>query len=220
MTSALPFTPAAFFDLFAVYNRTLWPIVGAIWLAALALVWAAWRDPIRYNRALTALLAALWAWNAIVYHGWLFTRINPAAWLFAGLFALEAGLLAAAARQGLSFFAAGGRAPRAGLLLAAYAFAYPLLTVASGHRYPAGPDLRGPVPNRHSYDRTVSDRACGAPASRSSPGDVECDRRLGSHSARRADRLRAVGRRLDARRGGPAALFAPHHSKLARVNHA
>ena len=146
MTSALPFTPAAFFELFADYNERLWPIVVAIWLAALALAWASWRDPIRYNRALTALLAALWAWNAIVYHGWLFTRINPAAWLFAGLFALEAGLLAAAAGQGLSFFASGGRAPRAGLLLAAYAFAYPLLTVASGHRYPAVPTFAVPCP--------------------------------------------------------------------------
>jgi len=146
MASALPFTPQAFFELFAVYNETLWPIVAAIWLVTMAAVLAAQHDPARHGRSLTALLAALWAWNAAVYQAWLFTRINPAAWLFAGLFAIEAALLATAAREGLSFFSRDGLAPRAGVLLIVYAFAYPLLTVASGHPYPAAPTFAVPCP--------------------------------------------------------------------------
>jgi len=146
MALGLPFTPQAFFELFVVYNETLWPIVAAIWLVMMAAVVAAQRDPARYSRALTALLAALWAWNAVVYHAWLFTRINPAAWLFAGVFAIEAALLATAAREGLSFFARDGLAPRTGALLIIYAFAYPLLAIASGHRYPAAPSFAVPCP--------------------------------------------------------------------------
>ena len=37
------------------------------------------------------LLATLWIWNAVAYHALLFTRINPAAWLFAALFTMEGG---------------------------------------------------------------------------------------------------------------------------------
>jgi Family of unknown function (DUF6064) len=46
------------------------------------------------------LLATLWIWNAVAYHALLFTSINPAAWLFAGLFTVEGVLLFwAAARR-------------------------------------------------------------------------------------------------------------------------
>ena len=147
MAAGLPFTPQQFFDLFAVFNRALWPAVIAWWLASLGLVIAAWQHPARYDRPLTYLLAGLWAWNALAYHAWLFTSINPAAWLFATLFAAEAGLLArTAAREGLSAFSAEGRTRSVGALLTVYAFAYPLVTIASGHQYPATPTFGVPCP--------------------------------------------------------------------------
>jgi Family of unknown function (DUF6064) len=40
-----------------------------------------------------AVLALHWAWSALAYHAAFFSMINPAAWLFAGLFLVEAGLL-------------------------------------------------------------------------------------------------------------------------------
>ncbi len=147
MAAGLPFTPQEFFDVFAVYNRALWPAVIAWWLASIGFVIAAWRNPARHRRPLTYVLAALWAWNALAYHAWLFTNINPAAWLFAALFAAEAGLLArTAARGGVPAFSAEGRTRWVGALLTVYAFAYPIVTIASGHQYPATPTFGVPCP--------------------------------------------------------------------------
>ena len=147
MAAGLPFTPHQFFELFAVFNRALWPAAVAWWLASFGLVVAAWRNPSRYSRPLTYILAALWAWNASVYHAWLFTSINPAAWLFAALFAVEAGLLAwSAARGELRAFSAAGWRGWAGLLLTLYAFAYPGVALGSGHGYPAVPTFAVPCP--------------------------------------------------------------------------
>lgn len=44
------------------------------------------------DRWLSALLAVHWAWSALAYHAGFFSHINPAAWLFAALFLLQATL--------------------------------------------------------------------------------------------------------------------------------
>src|SRR6188474_698703 len=82
----LPFTKAQFFDLFVAYNEALWPAAVALWIASAVILalrlWA--RRP--HDRWISALLVAHWAWSALAYHVAFFTRINPAAWLFAALF--------------------------------------------------------------------------------------------------------------------------------------
>ena len=88
----LPFTKEQFFDLFAAYNEALWPALVALWIASVmasALLLSLRRPP---NRWISALLAAHWVWSALAYHVAFFTRINPAAWLFAALFLLQAAL--------------------------------------------------------------------------------------------------------------------------------
>jgi hypothetical protein len=88
----LPFTREQFFDLFAAYNGALWPAVSALWLASVvvvALLLSSRRPP---DRWISALLAAHWLWSAVAYHAAFFTRINPAAWVFAALFFLQAAL--------------------------------------------------------------------------------------------------------------------------------
>ena len=88
----LPFTKQEFFDLFAAYNGALWPAVVALWMASvLAVVWLL-SSPRPRDRWLSGLLAAHWAWSAVAYHIAFFARINPAAWLFAGMFAAQAAL--------------------------------------------------------------------------------------------------------------------------------
>lgn len=142
----LPFTPEQFFEMFAEYNRALWFAVVVWWLGSLGLVVAAWRHPIRVSRPLTYFLGALWIWNAAAYHAWFFTRINPAAWLFATIFVVQAGLLFIAARNGFEYFST-GRAMRAlGLAIIVYALIYPALTHALGHPYPFGPTFGVPCP--------------------------------------------------------------------------
>ena len=144
---ALPFTPEQFFGIFAEYNRALWPMALAWWLAAAGVLAAAWRSPAGHSRWMTWFLAALWAWNAVVYHAWFFTRINPAAWLFAGAFGVQAVVLARAAwRTRVHYFSSPGTLCFLGVSLAVYALAYPLLTIGFGHRYPATPTFGVPCP--------------------------------------------------------------------------
>jgi hypothetical protein len=88
----LPFTTEQFFDLFAGYNEALWPALVVLWIASAvfsALLLSSRRPP---DRWIGALLTAHWAWSALAYHAAFFTRINPAAWLFAALFLLQAAL--------------------------------------------------------------------------------------------------------------------------------
>jgi hypothetical protein len=142
----LPFTPDQFLEIFAEYNRAFWFIALAWWLGSVGVIAAAWRNAVRASPALTLFLGALWAWNAVAYHGWLFTRINPAAWLFALLFAAQAALLFMAARGPVAYFTATGPKRVLGIGLVTYALVYPFLTLALGHTYPATPTFGVPCP--------------------------------------------------------------------------
>ena len=74
-------------------TTSLWPAVIALWVAsALACVWLV-SSPFRsHDRWISGLLGVHWAWFAIAYHMTFFVRINPAAWLFAVLFMVQAAL--------------------------------------------------------------------------------------------------------------------------------
>jgi hypothetical protein len=125
----LPFTRGQFFDLFVAYNEALWPAVVALWIVSAVIV--AQRLSVRrpHDRWISALLVAHWAWSALAYHVAFFTRINPAAWLFAALFLAQAFLFfrVGVVQRRLSF-APGGNAwaPLAWGLIA-YSLAYPLI---------------------------------------------------------------------------------------------
>jgi len=82
----LPFTTEQFFDLFAAYNGALWPAAVALWTASVAICALRLSSCRPRDRWISALLAAHWAWSALAYHLAFFTRINPAAWIFAALF--------------------------------------------------------------------------------------------------------------------------------------
>ena len=143
----LPFTPDQFFDIFAEYNRAFWFVVVVLWLVGAGLVAATWRSPAGFSRSFTYFLGVLWAWGAVAYHLFLFTRINPAAWLFGALFAVQAALLFwSGARRRLEDFSSSGLMPALGAGLTLYAFAYPVLSSALGHAYPATPTFGVPCP--------------------------------------------------------------------------
>jgi hypothetical protein len=90
LSMPLPFTREQFFDLFAAYNGMLWPALVALWVTSVvmtALLCSSRRPP---DRWISGLLAVHWIWSALAYHIAFFSRINPAAWLFAALFLLQA----------------------------------------------------------------------------------------------------------------------------------
>jgi hypothetical protein len=122
-------------------------VVVVLWLVSALVVAIAWRHPVRHSRALTLFLAALWAWNAVAYHALLFARINPAAWLFAGLFLVQGVLLfRAGVARDVEYFAASPVMNGVGVSLVGYAFLYPVLNITLGHPYPGTPTFGVPCP--------------------------------------------------------------------------
>jgi hypothetical protein len=144
----LPFTHEEFFDILAAYNKALWPAAAVLWLLSLAAVaWLLIHDR-GTHRALSALLAAHWAWSAVAYHAAFFTRINPAAWLFAAFFVTQAWLFVwFGIVHGRLRFSTGKTARHVlAALLVAYSLAYPILNLALGLEYPRIPLFAVPCP--------------------------------------------------------------------------
>jgi hypothetical protein len=160
----LPFTSDEFFGVFADYNRRFWWMAVAWWFGSVGALVLAWRRPTNGSRALSYFLGVLWLWNALAYHALLFTRINPAAWLFAVLFAAQALLFfQAAARSNLEYFASVGWVRVLGIGLMSYGLAYPLLTIAFGHGYPAAPTFGVPCPTAILTIGVLVTARCAAP---------------------------------------------------------
>src|SRR5688500_17535582 len=96
----MPFTANEFLDVFAAYNSDLWPLALALWVVTAA-VFGPFVAGKRVWMPLPVLvLAGHWLWAGILYHVLFFTAINPAAWLFAALFVLQAALFIRAASFG------------------------------------------------------------------------------------------------------------------------
>jgi hypothetical protein len=128
----LPFTNEEFFDVLAAYNAACWPVVVALWAASVVAVVALLSSRASYDRWISVLLVIQWAWSAVAYHIAFFTRINPAAWLFAALFLLQAALFARSGliRRDLSFNMSGTPWATFGWILIVYALLYPAITIA------------------------------------------------------------------------------------------
>jgi hypothetical protein len=94
------------------------------------------------------LLAVQWAWAGIAYHMAFFSTINPAAWLFGGLFLAESVLFAwfGLVRPQLRFTPGGSPRHILAWLLMIYSLIYPLIALAEGHRFPEAPTFGIPCP--------------------------------------------------------------------------
>ncbi len=143
----LPFTRDQFFDVFAAYNRSLWPFALALWVYALVAAVRVARHLGR-RRFAAVMLAVQWAWTGAAYHAAFFAAINPAAWLFAMLFVIESGLLVwfGVIRSQLRFSATGSLRHVTAWTLIIYALLYPLLPQGEGHAFPRGPAFGVPCP--------------------------------------------------------------------------
>jgi hypothetical protein len=146
---SMPFTAEQFFGVFSAYNASVWPWQFVLALAAAAMAIVAWRRPERASRSVPAFLAVLWIWSAVAYHLTHFARVNPAAYVFGGLFALQGVLWVwSAARGRLHFEAPGGTAWTIGAVGIVYSLViYPLLGTTLGHGYPAAPTFGAPCPS-------------------------------------------------------------------------
>ena len=145
----LPFDRSQFFDVMAAYNEAVWPVQVGLTAAAVGVAWLALRRTPNAGRWASAFLAVLWAWSALAYHWAFFTRINPAAWVFGGVFLAGALVFAwsGVLRHGIRFDPHPGAAGVVGGGLIVFALAvYPAVGRLAGHDYPAAPTFGLPCP--------------------------------------------------------------------------
>jgi hypothetical protein len=137
----LPFGREQFDAVFASYNAGVWPIQVIAYIAGLIAVAMLLLPSRASSRVVGAILAAMWLWTGVVYHGMYFAAINKAALAFGAFFVLQG--------IGLMFAGATGRLlpsdRRDGCGALGWAFViyaaivYPLIGMASGHAYPELP---------------------------------------------------------------------------------
>jgi hypothetical protein len=142
VNNTLPFSRAAFLDIFADYNAAIWPIqIAAIALGLAAVSMVFWRTKAS-DLTIAGVLAILWIWTGIAYHGMYFSAINNAAYVFAVMFAIQGGLLIVSGfiQQSLRFGYRNDWAAWTGLAFIVYAMIiYPVLAALTGHSYPQLP---------------------------------------------------------------------------------
>ena len=145
----IPFTTVQFLRVFEQYNDAVWPGQVLIYLVGLTAIFLAFKRSAISSKVISLILAFLWLWMGLVYHLIFFIRINGAARLFGALFIVQAivfifnGVL----RSRLTFRFKSGLQGLIGAALLTYALiVYPLIGIAIGHAYPAGPTFGVPCP--------------------------------------------------------------------------
>jgi Family of unknown function (DUF6064) len=138
----LPFTHAEFVEVFRLYNQAIWPAQIVAYILGTSALGALLRPGTAADRFVLGVLAAMWAWTGILYHGVFFSSINAAGFAFAFGFVLEGALFMRLAIRGRlpAFGLAASATGWIGVVLVAYAMLiYPLVGVMTGQGYPAVP---------------------------------------------------------------------------------
>lgn len=137
----LPFTTEQFLNVFAQYNQAIWPMQTVAYALGLVAIALALTQFAFAGRTISGILAALWLWTGVAYHGIFFSQINPAALIFGTLFVLQ-GLLwlyVGGLRGKLTFEPRGAAALIGGLAILYAMLVYSLLGATYGHLYPYVP---------------------------------------------------------------------------------
>ena len=145
----MPFTIEQFLEVFAEYNRAVFPMQVILVSAALVAIFLAVRTSKSSSRFVSAILAFFWLWMGVAYHLLFFSRINRAAFFFGAFFIFQAVILfyAGVLKDELSFRFRFDTSGVIGVLLILYALiVYPLLGFVFGHVYPQSPTFGLPCP--------------------------------------------------------------------------
>lgn len=146
MAMSPTFTMDQLLDLFLSFNRATWPLQVGLWIATLAVTIRL--AGVRVGTpVVAALLAVHWAWNAVAFHALFFSRIYPAAYLLAAMFAFQAVLFGwIGYRRRLAFVWGPSMRHLAGLAFCGAALLYPLLIAIAGYGPPRAPAFGVPAP--------------------------------------------------------------------------
>ncbi len=138
----LPFTIEQFVAVFVKYNMAIWPVQFLAYVFGAIAFALTFRGGSHSDRAIAAILAAMWAFTGIGYHLAFFAVINKEAYGFGVLFLIQAAALVYAGiyRDRLRFGFRRDTAAWVGAFFVVYsAVLYPLIGVATGHYYPELP---------------------------------------------------------------------------------
>jgi hypothetical protein len=145
----LPFTPQQFLEVMGRYNEAVTPLQIGLVLLGLSAYVALMVRRRESDRVISAVLAGLWLWGAVVFQFTFFRAVNPAA-TAAGIAVLAAAALFvwAGVARGKLVFDGESRARRiAGHAMIAYALVgYPLLSAMLGREFPEIPTFGLPCP--------------------------------------------------------------------------
>lgn len=145
----IPFTTEQFLNVFAEYNRAVWPAQIVLYALALCAVVMTFLRSATSNRLTSGILSFFWLWSAVVYHWLYFSKLNKLAVLLGGLFVLQSLLLFSTGviRRKLSFRIRADLSGLFGALFVVYALViYPLLGLLLLHKYPRAPTFGVPCP--------------------------------------------------------------------------
>ncbi len=145
----MPFTVEQFLGVFAAYNKAVFPSPLFLNLAALAAIFFATKPNRASGKVAAAILSVFWLWSGLVYHLLFFTRINRLAYLFSGLFILQAAIIfySGVIREGLGFRFRKDTCGLVGSMILLFALVfYPLLGYFFDHSYPESPTFGVPCP--------------------------------------------------------------------------
>lgn len=145
----MPFTAEQFYAVFHDYNHAVWPAQYALFAIACVSVYFAALPSRTYDRIASGMLAFLWLWAGLAYHAFFFSKINPAAFVFAAAFVTQAALLwrYGVARGRLELHLHNDLAGWIGSAAILYAIiVYPVLTAFYGHVFPEAPTFGVPCP--------------------------------------------------------------------------
>ena len=85
----IPFSTDDFLAVFERYNSEVWPVQLFFYALAIMAVVSLMIKFEKGSQMVNQLLSALWLWMGIVYHIKYFSSINPAAYLFGGMFIIQ-----------------------------------------------------------------------------------------------------------------------------------
>ncbi len=137
----LPFNSTDFFNVFGLYNSAVWPLQTFAYVLALFVLFLYLKRHPDAGKATFILLSLLWLINGIGYHLIYFSAINKAAFVFGGLFVVQALLFAWMAYKtpiAPPEIMPARRAAAVAIILYAMVL-YSLIGHFSGHVYPNAP---------------------------------------------------------------------------------
>jgi hypothetical protein len=144
----LPFTISEFLDVFKSYNNSVFPLQFIFLVLALTVIYGILFKVRFICKSVFYFLGFLWMWIGVVYHGYFFSTINKAAFVF-GFFCLLQSFLFVIYGSGKKMRFEFNRSitSTAAVAILIYAIViYPVFAYFNGHAYPATPSFSLPCP--------------------------------------------------------------------------